>query len=287
MSESVSWEEFFSRREATKLALLARRLGRFQGPKLRALADDEILLEGSAALAARVSSKSKLSQSPECIVLTAATGERPDDFDKKLRELRELYPQAELAGFGPADWSPGKDVTLDRYVFRLGTVGENFEVEKDWDKRVALSHARETTAVLLYGPSVSSEALVQAVSTLIGIEGLSAVVPLPLGAGDRIPLKGMTTSGNLDMTMVAALCLLLPSHVRVRASWAVMGWKVAQLGPVYGASELMGWSAAETLAYTGRVRSAARVESAELEAGLKEGGISRCSWSESKVGSFS
>lgn len=287
MKIDESWEQLFARRDATGLALKAREMGRFEGPSLRALADNEILLTGGAKAAARATEKSKQVETPALVVLTPGKGELLEEFEQEVLAARANYPGAELAGFGPPGWTPVPASALDRYVFRLGTVAASFQLDPDWTYKTAASHSGEFTAVLLYAPEAQAEALSEAVSLLESVENLTTVVPLPLGAGDRIPLRGMTTSGNLDMTMLAALRFLLPCTVRVRASWAVMGWKVAQVGPAYGASEMMGWSAAEALAYSGRVRAAARVETAELEAGLAEAGVVRVEWSGKKVGSVS
>jgi len=66
----------------------------------------------------------------------------------------------------------------------------------------------------------------------------------------------------------------------LRASWAALGWKGAQLALLYGANELAGWTAAETSVYTGRVRAAARVESDEVLRGIEEARCQFAPWSE-------
>lgn len=287
MKIEENWEQLFARRDATGLALKARESGRLAGPPLRALADDEILLLGGAREAARFTEKSKETDSPAVVVLTPMKGEAPTEFDLQLAECRAAYPHAEIAGFGPPGWRPRSGAGLNRCVLLLGTVSAGFQLHPNWNAETVGADSDDLTAVLLYGPEACAEALLEAVALLDGHKNLTSVAPLPLGAGDRIPLKGKTTSGNLDMAMLAALRFLLPETVRVRASWAVLGWKVAQVGPAYGAGEMMGWSAAETLAYTGRVRAAARVETAELKAGLQEAGVTRVEWGGKKVGSVS
>ena len=48
----------------------------------------------------------------------------------------------------------------------------------------------------------------------------------------------------------------------------------------YGADEIAGWTAAESLAYTGRVRAASRVERQELNEGLEEARCTNAGWYE-------
>lgn len=283
MTES-DWKSLFVQQRGTELTLLARRLGKLSGPPLRALADDEIVLTGGALAAARTSDKGREPELPVCVVVTPENGELPEEFEQRLAAARKQYPEAELAGFGPKGWSARGELTLDRHVVKLGVAAENFQKDDAWERRLLDCPAARLTLVLVYSPSVTPDALEAAVAQISDWKRVGSVTCLPLGAGDRIPLPGVTTSGPLDMAVISSVRLLVPAEVRVRASWAALGWKVAQLAPLYGASELMGWSAAECVAYTGRVRAAARVEKAELEAGLAEAGVSRCHWLGEKVG---
>jgi 2-iminoacetate synthase ThiH len=141
------------------------------------------------------------------------------------------------------------------------------------------SYKAPLTAVLVYAPELTAQALEQAVEALGKVQRLVSVVPLPAGAGDRIPLPGLTTGGTTDVMAISALRILLPAETRVRASWAALGWKVAQVALAYGADEIAGWTAAETLAYTGRVRAASRVERQELNEGLEEARCRDAGWS--------
>ena len=133
-------------------------------------------------------------------------------------------------------------------------------------------------AALQYSPDVSPEALESACQAAAQIPGLRSVVPLPLAAGDRIPLEGATTSGPTDVMVVSVLRHFLPAEVRVRASWAALGWKVAQMALIHGADELAGWSVAESVAYSTRVRAAARVETDEVKCGVEEAGKVWAPW---------
>lgn len=286
MTES-DWKNLFLQQRGTELTLLARRLGKLSGPPLRALADDEIVLTGGALAAARASDKGCEPERPVCVVVTPENGELPEEFDQRLAEVRRQYPGAEVAGFGPKGWSARGESTLDRHVVKLGVAADSFQKDDAWERRLLDCPGTPLTVVLVYSPSVTPQALEQAVAQVADWQRVGTVACLPLGAGDRIPLPGVTTSGPLDMTVLSTVRMLIPGEVRVRASWAALGWKVAQLAPLYGADELMGWSAAECLAYTGRVRAAARVEKAELEAGLAEAGVARCNWVGEKVGTHS
>ena len=163
-----------------------------------------------------------------------------------------------------------------------GKAGRQFEISSDLTRLDDV--ALPLTAVLVYTPDVTPEALERAVRAMREMLTLVGVVPLPAGAGDRIPLAGLTTAGSLDAMVVAALRLLLPSGISVRASWAALGWKVAQVALAYGADELAGWTGAETLAYTGRVRAASRVERQELDEGLEEARRRDLGWPKHSMG---
>ena len=78
--------------------------------------------------------------------------------------------------------------------------------------------------------------------------------------------------------VVSVLRHFLPAEVRVRASWAALGWKVAQMALIHGADELAGWSVAESVAYSTRVRAAARVETDEVKCGVEEAGKVWAPW---------
>ena len=238
------------------------------------LADDEVRLYGGATEAARLSSRGKVKepQNPLSVVVTPEADQTDEEFEKLFQSAVAEFPAAEAAGFG------GKSLPFHRLVVAVGKAGESFEEESGWLKELDSSSTAKVTLVLVYTPDVKAESIEQAAKACGKASGLESVVALPAGAGDRIPLPGLTTSGNTDMAVISALRYLLPSEVRVRASWAALGWKVAQMALTYGADELAGWTAAETRVYTGRVRAAARVEVDETEAGVAEAGCVRLAW---------
>jgi hypothetical protein len=270
-----TWQELFRQQRHALLGQKARKTNH----DVLSLADDEVVLVGGASEAARLSSRPKASGPPRSVMLTPQGPEQTaQEFGAKIEQMRAAYPRAEMAGFGPLSTLPRQRFEgLDRGVVLVGRAGRGFEAAANLDSLQAVKQA--LTAVLLYSPEVTPEALEQALDALAGIRTLVSVVPLPAAAGDRIPLSGLTTSGTEDAMVISVLRLLLPSSVRVRASWAALGWKVAQVALAYGADEIAGWTAAETLAYTGRVRAAARVERLELNEGLDESRCRDAGWS--------
>lgn len=280
-----TWQETFRKQDQIRLALAVRERGAFAaGHSVRVLADDRVVLLGGAREAARLSKRpTKEPQTPHCVILTPESEQSAGDYAAELAKARKSYPQAELAGFGPQGFVDHEG-HLDRVVLKLGTASvDGFEEDPEW-KNQAVSQDVRLTLVLVYSPDVSPESLEQAVEACRSVSNLTSVVALPLGAGDRIPLKGLTTAGTTDAMVLSALRLLLPSQVWLRASWAALGWKVAQLCLAYGANELAGWTAAETAVYTGRVRAAARVEDDEVECGLAEVGCPRVDWNQAVLG---
>jgi hypothetical protein len=286
MNQNALWKELFVNQDQIRLALSVRQSGAFEATRtVRALADDQILLRGGASLAARLSKRPQPGdcRDPQCVIVTPEPGQSSADFDDLLAATRAEFPGAELAGYGPSSWTPQK-MAFDRFVMKLGVVSEVYEVAEDFEQQLSVAHGVRVTGVLVYTPCVTPEALEEAVKAVEAAPQICSVVALPVGAGDRIPLPGLTTAGTTDMMVVSALRLLLPPNVGLRSSWAALGWKVAQLALLYGADELTGWTAAETRAYSGRVRAAARVENEELLLGIGEAGLQRVPWLTQKVG---
>jgi hypothetical protein len=276
-----AWQDLFREQRHALLGQLARAR---VSDEVRSLADDEILLLGGASDAARLSKRPSAGEAePRSIALTPDKDQSLESFRTLLAEMREAHPEAELAGFGPLSaWPEERFQGLDRGLVLAGKAGKSFEISSDLTQleRVTLP----LTAVLVYTPDVTSQALERAARALEDMLTLVGVVALPAGAGDRIPLAGLTTAGSTDCMVLSVLRLLLPSQVAVRASWAALGWKVAQVALAYGADEIAGWTAAETLAYTGRVRAASRVERQELDEGLDEARCRDLGWPKPALG---
>lgn len=270
-----TWPDLFRDNRHALLGQLARAR---RNPSVRCLADEETVLVGGASESARLSSRPRPGASPRAVMLTPeGPGSTLEEFRATLQTTRQTYPDVEVAGFGPhSEPVSARLAGLDRGVVMAGRADSSFEPHRELAELQGL--AAPLTAVLVYTPDVTPEALESAVQALLQIPNVVSVVPLPAGAGDRIPLPGLTTAGNVDAMVISVLRLLLPSEVRVRASWAALGWKVAQVALAYGADELAGWTAAESLAYTGRVRAASRVERQELLEGLEEARCTDAGW---------
>lgn len=213
---------------------------------------------------------------PRSWIYLGAAGQR---FERASQAGEEVGPEAEVCGSGGLDLPLDQRFhDLDRGVLRIGRLGERFESHPDLDRWLALGDPLAWTAVVTYEPGVTPEAIEQLAERLKESSSLVSVVPLPAAAGDRIPLPGKTTAGTTDVMLLSALRWLLPPAVRIRASWAALGQKSAQVALAYGADEFAGWTAAEALAYSERVRAADRVERVELEAALAEAGRQDVGW---------
>ncbi len=248
-----------------------------KGRGVKALADPQILVLAQGSDGVR-GGRRVSEPDPKAVRSVVYIGQN-ENLDSRLSEIRQSFPQAEIAGQNRFDQEFADRFTgFDRAVFVAGLLAKNFRPTQDlkaWQGSPGLSPG---TAVLQYSPEVTGRAVQQAVEELEGCHGLVSVVPLPTGVGDRIPLPGLTTSGVVDVMLLASLRIALPTTVRVRASWAALGWKVAQVGLAYGADECAGWSAAESLVYSERVRAASRVEISELSEGLLEAGRENEGW---------
>ncbi|MFA5505355.1 MAG: hypothetical protein WC314_12450 [Vulcanimicrobiota bacterium] len=255
-----NWKEHFQHHRHLQLALELR--GDRPLRPVRCLGDEQVLLLGGASSGARESRRKPKEHEILSIVVT------PDgrsDVQELLAEARADYPRAEASGSGSE--------SLDVQAVYLGLAAEKFSGEE-----IEIIAGLPLLATFKYSPEVQPEALLAVCEIAADIAELQGIVPLPLGAGDRIPLPGATTSGPLDMMVISVLRHFLPAPIRVRASWAALGWKVAQMGLLYGADELAGWSAAESVAYSSRVRSAGRVETPEVEQGVEEAGREWAPW---------
>ena len=123
-------------------------------------------------------------------------------------------------------------------------------------------------ASLTYGPGDPERALLERLERLTAA---SSVLLLPRASGDRM-LAEATTDGLQDVRFLAQARKALPATVRVRASWAALGWKMAQATLAFGVDELAGWGLEEELAYGNKRHSAMQVGAAEVREGIEEAG---------------
>lgn len=194
----------------------------------------------------------------------------------QLDSLRKLYPTAWIHAAPPPEGALG-ELAADSLCWWTGPVEEPLP-----DTERMLSSHLPVVASFQYGPESTPEQIVERLWQLRECARLATVVPLPAGVGDLILVRGATTDGDLDVAVLAAARLVLPK-VHVRSSWAALGWKLAQVGLIFGADEVAGWGVEEQLAYTGRLRPASRVERDEVEAGIREANrlpleMTRCDW---------
>lgn len=205
-----------------------------------------------------------------------------DEAEERLKDFKERYPQTLVHGLS-VERLQGREADswgalgLDSLTLDTGPLDRP---TPQWEE-VARAQI-PMVASFVYGPQADYEALEARLEKLSGFASIRSVVALPASVGDRILLPGATTDGTHDMK-VLSLCRLLLDKAHVRISWGVLGWKVAQVGLAFGGDELCGWGTEERLAFSHRVRPAARVETDELLAGLAEAGydgfeIDRCDW---------
>ena len=238
------------------------------------------------AVALCLGQKSEADSTPEnlrWVHYHPAAGEGLEVALEQLKRLRETYPQAWLHGFSPA-WLKehgNLDALIQAGLDSLSLfTGELDADDQSWKE--FLQAPLPLVASFVYKPEFNPEKLLARLETLRQGPTVKTLVPLAAAVGDRILLPGVTTEGTQDVSVLAA-CRLLAPGLHVRSSWAVTGWKVAQVGLAFGADELAGWGTEEYLAYSHRVRPAARVNRAELLAGIDEAGfdskeIKRCDW---------
>lgn len=209
---------------------------------------------------------------PEGVRVLHCLPEGPAD----LQALRRAFPRAWIHAAPPAG-EPLASLDADSLCWWTGPVeSPTLDVERMAGSRLPV------VASFQYGPESTAEQIVERLWQLRECPSLATVVPLPAGVGDLILIRGATTDGDLDVAVLAACRLALP-RVHVRSSWAALGWKLAQVGLMFGADEVAGWGAEEQLAYTSRLRPASRVERAEVEAGIREAKrlpleMTRCDW---------
>ena len=151
-------------------------------------------------------------------------------------------------------------------VFTGSLDDRNEPAAEGWRK--CLNLGLPYVATIVYGPRDNETQLAE---RLAHLHGAASVVLLPREAGDQL-LGEESTDGVQDARFLALARRSLPESVRVRASWAALGWKMAQATVAYGADELAGWGLEEVLTYGKKVRPAATVRAEEARAGIEEAG---------------
>lgn len=187
-------------------------------------------------------------------------------------EIREVHllpgvAAADLRARYPGAWIHGAE---DREgVDSLAVMTGLADAEGgDWEH--LLERPLPKVAAALYGPQTSPEALAARLDRLRRAENLGTVVWLPAHPGDRLYLPDQTTDGTADAVLLAVTRLALGPRVRVRASWAAYGWRLAQVALTFGADEVAGWGLEEELSWGRALEPAAVVSREEAEAGIAE-----------------
>ena len=196
----------------------------------------------------------------------------PTLVGERLAQLRQEYPQARIHGLSPG-WVDrhGLPDGLDSLCLFTGELdGEPAAAARGWQE--ALHCDKEAVATVVYGPEHSAAQLEQRLLQLSRAPRLRQVVLLPRAVGDLVVVPGATTDGPRDIEFLALARCVLPSHVRVRASWGALGFKLAQSSLAFGADALAGWGLEEHLAYSGKMRSADLIGWDEARAGVREAG---------------
>jgi len=157
-------------------------------------------------------------------------------------------------------------LAVDSLSLFTGSLSGSEPAADGWQE--CLSLGLPYVATILYGPRDSEAALAERLALL---REATSVVLLPREAGDQL-LGEECTDGVQDARFLALARRTLPESVRVRASWAALGWKMAQATLAFGADELAGWGLEEALAYGKKGRPAATVGAAEVRAGIEEAG---------------
>ena len=211
MTKDDNWKELFRNH---RHLLLALKLRADQPARIiRCLGDEQVVLMGSAAGGARQSKRKATEHEILSAVVTPETKMSSEELTALIKEARSEYPKAEISGYGPA---PSE---FDTVGVLLGLAGSEFIAEAG-----EATSSKPVIAALQYSPDVSPEALESACQAAAQIPGLRSVVPLPLAAGDRIPLEGATTSGPTDVMVVSVLRHFLPAEVRVRGLRSAGKW---------------------------------------------------------------
>jgi hypothetical protein len=207
-------------------------------------------------------------------------GEELHQTWESLASLRRLHPEALLHGLSPGWVSQhGRDALdracaagLQRFCWFTGELGsDQHPAAQGWQ---ALADAPvDKVAVFVYGPEHSLADAQQRLQLLAGASRLQQVLPLPRAAGDLVLISGATTDGVRDIEMLAFTRSQLDAQVCVRASWAALGFKLAQSSLAFGADGYGGWGLEELLTYTSRCRPADRVTLDQALAGAAEAGM--------------
>lgn len=202
---------------------------------------------------------------------------RPQDSAvEHLLQLKQAHPQAQLHGLSPgwvarhglAALQELEEVGLASFCWFTGELESGSPASQGWEALLDLELPK--VGVFVYGPEDHWSRLEPRLARMAQARNLLQVVPLPRAVGDLVVVPGATTDGTRDIEILARCRAFFAPQVRVRASWAALGFKLAQSALAFGCDALAGWGLEEQLAYSGKMRPADVVSRDVVLAGLAE-----------------
>ena len=197
----------------------------------------------------------------------------------------------ERVGMHPNLWvhaaaPPDLDVAATRSLARAGVQSLSVDSgpvsagEGAWCEQLDLPLPLVVCAT--YGPNSTPAELAARMERLRTARSLRCLVWLPESPGELVH-RAEATDGLLDARLLAVSRLFLPPTVRLRASWAAFGWKMAQFLLTCGADEVAGWGLEEARAWGSALKPSCTVGRHEARAGVLEASrepveVRGCAW---------
>lgn len=261
----------------------------------RLLQQGSILDLGSRVERARLFARAGYREDGAVVLADGTRTWRPASDGTAPRELHLLEstgPQVcERIGSHPGLWvhaaaPPDLDAAAARSLARAGVQslsvdsGPVHEGEGSWCDQLDLPLPLVVCAT--YGPNSTPRELAARLERLRQARSLRCLVWLPECPGELVR-RAEATDGLMDARLLAVSRLALPPEVRVRASWAAYGWKMAQFLLTCGADEVAGWGLEEERAWGGTLGPSCTVGRHEARAGVAEAArepveVRGCAW---------
>lgn len=248
-------------------------------------ADGSVLLVLGSAEPADPCELGKLPREPLTLHYHPLKQDTLPEVLQRIKELKQL--NLAIHGLSPG-WVDrhGRDALraaqeagLDSLAWCSGGIGETSPAANGWEALQDFDIPK--VASFTYSPRDSAEQIEERIAKLAAGRNVQTLSPLPASVGDMVVVKDLTTDGLQDVTVLIRCRLQCNCHVR--ASWAALGWKMAQSTLGFGVDELTGWGLEEFLAYSQRLRPSSVIGREEVLAGIKEAGrrpreVRKCTW---------